>query len=68
MLKILLGLYSIVDFVFLIFLVKQYRQLIKSEEYVAESLVNKFILGALAIGGLLLTFILLISTVYYLIS
>jgi hypothetical protein len=65
MLSIILGLYSLVDITFLIFLYYQYKQLIKSEEYTSESLMNKFILGILAIGGILFVMFLLIFTVYY---
>jgi hypothetical protein len=64
-LQIILILYSIVDISFLVFLFKQYRILIKSEEYVSESLLNKFIIGVLALGGIIFTFTLLIATIYY---
>ena len=65
LLSIILILYSIVDIVFLTFLYKQYKLLVKSEEYTNESLFNKFILGCLAIGGMLLVFFLLVITIYY---
>jgi hypothetical protein len=65
MLNIILAIYSIVDISFIIFLISQYKNLIKSDEYVSESLMNKFILGSLAIGGIIFTLSLLISTVYY---
>lgn len=65
MLKLILGLYSIVDITFIIFLIGQYKILIKSEEYLGESLINKFILGTLAIGGILFTLTLFIITLYY---
>lgn len=64
-LNIILLIYSLVDIAFIIFLIKQYKQLIKSDEYISESLMNKFILGCLALGGIIFTFSLLISTVYY---
>ncbi len=65
MLNIILAIYSIVDISFIIFLISQYKNLIKSDEYISESLMNKFILGSLAIGGIIFTLSLLISTVYY---
>lgn len=65
MLKLILGLYSLVDISFIVFLIGQYRILMKSEEYIDESLINKFILGILAIGGILFTLFLLIATLYY---
>jgi hypothetical protein len=65
MLNIILVLYSIVDISFIIFLINQYKNLIKSDEYISESLINKFILGSLAIGGIVFTFSLLLATVYY---
>jgi hypothetical protein len=65
MLNIILALYSLVDISFIIFLISQYKNLIKSDEYISESLMNKFILGSLAIGGIVFTLSLLISTVYY---
>lgn len=64
-LQLILILYSIVDISFLVFLFKQYKLLIKSEEYVSESLMNKFIIGFLALGGITFTFALLIATAYY---
>lgn len=68
LLQIILVIYSIIDIAFLIFLFKQYRLLIKSEEYTTESLMNKFILGFLAIGGMFLTFILLLITTYFILN
>jgi hypothetical protein len=68
MLDIILTLYSIVDITFIIFLINQYKNLIKSDEYVSESLINKFILGSLAIGGIVFTLSLLIATIYYIFS
>lgn len=64
-LQLILILYSIVDISFLVFLFKQYKLLIKSEEYVSESLMNKFIIGFLALGGITFTLALLIATAYY---
>jgi uncharacterized membrane protein len=65
MLSIILTIYSLVDITFLIFLYYQYKQLIKSEEYNSESLMNKFILGFVAIGGIIFVLSLLLSTLYY---
>lgn len=65
LLSIILIIYSIVDIVFLTFLFKQYKLLIQSEEYTNESLLNKFILGCLAVGGMMLVFFLLAITIYY---
>jgi hypothetical protein len=65
MLSIILTIYSLVDITFLIFLYYQYKQLIKSEEYNSESLMNKFILGFVAIGGIVFVLFLLLSTSYY---
>jgi uncharacterized membrane protein len=65
MLSIILTIYSLVDITFLIFLYYQYKQLIKSEEYNSESLMNKFILGFIAIGGIIFVLSLLLSTLYY---
>jgi len=65
MLSIILTIYSLVDITFLIFLYYQYKQLIKSEEYNSESLMNKFILGFVAIGGIIFVLFLLLSTLYY---
>lgn len=65
LLSIILVIYSIVDIVFLTFLFKQYKLLLQSEEYTNESLMNKFILGCLAIGGMILVFFLLLITSYY---
>jgi hypothetical protein len=65
MLSIILTIYSLVDITFLIFLYYQYKQLIKSEEYNSESLMNKFILGFVAIGGIVFVLFLLLSTLYY---
>jgi hypothetical protein len=64
MLSIILTIYSLVDITFLIFLYYQYKQLIKSEEYNSESLMNKFILGFVAIGGIVFVLFLLLSTLY----
>ncbi len=64
MLSIILTIYSLVDITFLIFLYYQYKQLIKSEEYNSESLMNKFILGFVAIGGIIFVLFLLLSTLY----
>lgn len=68
MLHIILSLYSIVDICFIVFLVQQYKNLIKSDEYVSESLMNKFIVGTLATGGIAFTVSLLIATIYYIFS
>ena len=65
MLSILLTIYSMVDVTFLVFLYYQYKQLLKSEEYTSESLMNKFILGFVAIGGIIFVFALLSISVYY---
>jgi hypothetical protein len=65
MLSIILIIYSLVDITFLIFLYYQYKQLIKSEEYNSESLMNKFILGFVAIGGIVFVLTLLLFTLYY---
>ena len=65
MLSIILIIYSLVDITFLIFLYYQYKQLIKSEEYNSESLMNKFILGFVAIGGIVFILTLLLFTLYY---
>jgi uncharacterized membrane protein len=65
MLSIILTIYSLVDITFLIFLYYQYKQLIKSEEYNSESLMNKFILGFVAIGGIIFILSLLLFTLYY---
>lgn len=65
MLKIILIIYSLADIVLLTFLFKQYQILLKSEEYVSDSLMNKFIVGFLAVGGMLLVFALLIASVFY---
>jgi len=65
MLNIILIIYSIVDISFIIFLLNQYKNLIKSDEYISESLINKFILGSLAIGGIVFTLSLLVATIYY---
>jgi hypothetical protein len=67
MLKIILILYSLADIVLLTFLFKQYQILLKSEEYVSDSLMNKFIVGFLAFGGMLLVLGLLIASSYYII-
>lgn len=65
MLSIILSIYSLVDITFLVFLYYQYRQLLKSEEYNSESLMNKFILGFIAIGGILFILTLLFATTYF---
>jgi hypothetical protein len=65
MLKLLLSIYGIADAAILIFLYKQYRVLVKSEEYTSDSLMNKFIVGFLAIGGMMLIVALFILSVYY---
>ena len=65
MLSIILIIYSLVDITFLIFLYYQYKQLIKSEEYNSESLMNKFILGFVAIGGIVFVLTLLLFKLYY---
>jgi len=65
MLSIIFIIYSLVDITFLIFLYYQYKQLIKSEEYNSESLMNKFILGFVAIGGIVFVLTLLLFTLYY---
>lgn len=67
MLKIILILYSLADIILLTFLFKQYQILLKSEEYVSDSLMNKFIVGFLAFGGMLLVLGLLIASSYYII-
>lgn len=64
-LKILLSTYAIADVAILIFLYKQYQMLIKSDEYTSDSLMNKFIVGFLAIGGMLLIVALLLASLYY---
>lgn len=68
MLKILLIIYSIADIAILIFLFKQYQILLKSEEYTSDSLMNKFIVGFLAIGGMLLILALLGASSYYILT
>lgn len=65
MLKIILIIYSLADIVLLTFLFKQYQILLKSEEYVSDSLMNKFIVGFLAVGGMLLVVALLIASMFY---
>lgn len=62
--KILLSIYSLVDIAILMFLVKQYGVLLKSEEYTSDSLMNKFIVGFLAIGGMALVASLLVASIY----
>ena len=64
-LKILLALYGIADIALLTFLYKQYKLLVNSDEYTSDSLMNKFIVGFLAIGGMLCIVALLIATSYY---
>lgn len=64
-LKILLIIYSIIDVGFLFFLFQQYKVLIKSEEYTTDSLINKFIVGILALGGIIFTITLLVLSLYY---
>lgn len=68
MLKVLLLIYSLADIAILVFLIKQYQMLLKSEEYTSDSLMNKFIVGFLAVGGMLMVFSLLICSSYYLIK
>jgi len=68
MLHVILFIYALVDIAFLVFLVQQYKLLMKSEEYTTDSLINKFIIGVLAIGGMIFTLALLICTVYYIIN
>lgn len=67
MLKIILIIYSLADIILLTFLFKQYQILLKSEEYVSDSLMNKFIVGFLAFGGMLLVLGLLVASSYYVI-
>lgn len=61
----LLVLYSILDFVLIVFLVMQYRNLLKSEEYESDTLTNKFIVACLAILGILFIAVVLVLTLYY---
>lgn len=68
MLKILLAIYSLADIAILTFLYRQYQMLVKSEEYLSDSLMNKFIVGFLAIGGMLLIFALLFASGYYIVA
>ena len=65
MLKLLLSIYSVADAAILIFLYKQYQMLVKSDEYTSDSLMNKFIVGFLAVGGMTLIVALFIASMYY---
>lgn len=65
MLKILLSIYSIFDFAIIVFLIRQYVQFLKSEEYESDTLLNRFIIACLAIGGIIFLFFLFMATVYY---
>lgn len=65
MLKLLLSIYSFADAAILIFLYKQYQMLVKSDEYTSDSLMNKFVVGFLAVGGMMLIVTLLIASMYY---
>ena len=65
MLKLLLSIYSVADAAILIFLYKQYQMLVKSDEYTSDSLMNKFIVGFLAVGGMILIVALFIASMYY---
>lgn len=67
MLQIILIIYSLADIVLLTFLYKQYQILLRSEEYLSDSLMNKFIVGFLAVGGMLLILALLIASIFYII-
>jgi len=68
MLTIVLSIYGIIDIGVLIFLFMQYKTLLKSEDYNNDSLINKFIVGFLAIGGLAFVLGLLAITLYYVFS
>ena len=65
MLKLLLSIYSVADAAILIFLYKQYRMLMKSDEYTSDSLMNRFVVGFLAVGGMMLMLTLTIASLYY---
>lgn len=65
LLKILLSIYGVADIAILTFLYMQYKMLVKSEEYTTDSLMNKFIVGFLAIGGMLLIVALFLATGYF---
>jgi hypothetical protein len=65
MLKLLLLIYSVADAAILIFLYKQYRMLLKSDEYTSDSLMNRFVVGFLAVSGMMLVVALTIASVYY---
>lgn len=65
MLKLLLSIYSVADAAILVFLYKQYQMLVKSDEYTSDSLMNKFIVGFLAVGGMMLIIALFFSSIYY---
>ena len=67
MLKIILLIYCLVDLTFLVFLIKQYKQLIQSKEYVDDSLMARFIVGCLAVGGVVFTLLMLIGSFYFII-
>jgi hypothetical protein len=64
MLKLLLSIYGVADAALLVFLFKQYRMLVKSDEYTSDSLMNKFIVGFLAVGGMMLITALFIASIY----
>jgi uncharacterized membrane protein YqgA involved in biofilm formation len=64
MLKLLLSIYGVADAALLVFLFKQYRMLVKSDEYTSDSLMNKFIVGFLAVGGMMLVATLFIASIY----
>lgn len=65
MLPLILIAYSLIDAVALIFLFKQYIVLYKSNDYKNDSLINKFIVGFLAIGGMFFVLLMLILTMYF---
>lgn len=65
LLKTILAIYGIADATLLVFLYKQYRMLLKSDEYTSDSLINKFIVGFLAMGGMFMVVALFCITVYY---
>ena len=65
MLPIILIIYSIIDISAIIFLFLQYKILLNSDDYKNDSLINKFIVGFLALGGLIFVLGLLLTTVYY---
>lgn len=61
----LLILYSILDSALIVFLIMQYRNLLKSEEYESDTLTNKFIVACLAILGIVFIAAILVLTLYY---